>query len=143
MLSLLKNVYLLDINSIKQDVERLWEEYQNILDKKEISWEEINKARAILYFLGHIFTEKIALESLIGRVNLIKPKILIDDFLAAIDSEDKIILNKYKNNEHFLKLKNFYLIVKSIKNRVNRDSTYLDEETFDEIYSRLRPKDYY
>ena len=143
MLTLLKNVYLLDTDGIRQNIERLWKEYQDILDNKAANWEDINRARSILYFLGHIFTEKIALESLARRVNLIRPKILIDDFLTAIDSDNKLLLNKYKNNEQFFQLKKFYLIVKSIKNRVNRDSTYLDEETFNKKYNKLKPKDYF
>ena len=143
MLNLLKNVYLFDIDGIVNDIERLWKEYQNILDKKEANWEEINKARAILYFLGHIFTEKIALESLERRIIFIQPKISLDNFLLAIDSQDEKILEKYKNNKKFSQLQKFYLIVKSIKNRVNRDSTYLDEETFNKKFKRLKPKDYF
>ena len=140
---MLKNVYLFDIYKIDSDIERLWRQYQDILDKKEVNWEEINKARAILYFLGHIFTEKIALESLERRIKFIQPKIFIDDFLLAIDSRDRKILKKYKNNKKFSQLQEFYLIVKSIKNRVNRDSTYLDEETFNEKFSQLKPKNYF
>ena len=143
MLDLLKNVYLFDIDSIGNDIERIQQEYQDILDKKEINWEEINKARAILYFLGHIFTEKIAFESLERRIKFIQPKISLDNFLLVIDSQDKEILEKYKNNKKFEQLKKFYLIVKSIKNRVNRDSTYLDEETFNKKFKRLKPKDYF
>jgi len=143
MLNLLKNVYLLDVKAVKADIERLWGEYQDILNNKEASWDEINRARAILYCLGHIFTEKIALESIERRIKLISPKISIDNFLLAIDSNDKKILNQYRNNKKFSRLKDFYLTVKNIKNRVNRDSTYLDEETFNEIYNNLKPKNYY
>ncbi len=143
MLDLLKNVYLFDIDSIASDIERLWREYQNILDQKDVNWEEINKARAILYFLGHIFTEKVALESLERRIKFVQPKISLDNFLLAIDSHDEKVLEKYKNNKKFNKLQKFYLVVKSVKNRINRDSTYLDEETFNKKFNRLRPKDYF
>ena len=95
------------------------------------------------YFLGHIFTEKIALESLERRIKFIRPKISLDNFLLVIDSQDEKVLGKYKNNKKFNRLQEFYLIVKSIKNRVNRDSTYLDEETFNKKFNRLKPKNYF
>jgi hypothetical protein len=143
MLSLLKNIYLLDNQKIKKDVERLWQRYQAILDKKNPTWEEANEARAILYSIGNLYPEKIALESLERRVKLIKPKITLDNFLMAIDSKDKKMLAEYKNNKKFNQLKEFYLIVKAIKNKVNRDNTYLDEKTFNKMYKKLRPRDYF
>ncbi len=143
MLSLLKNIYLLDNDKIKSDIERLWQRYQAILGRKNPCWQEANEARAILFFLGNIFVEKIALESLEKRVALIKPRISLDDFLLAIDSKDKKVLTKYKNNKKFDQLKEFYLIVKSIKNKVGSDGTYLNEATFNKIYNKLKPKNYF
>ena len=142
MKDLLKYTYLLDTKKIKESLEDLWKRYQRILDNKELSWEELNEARAILYFIGYLYPEKIALESLEKRIESIKPAISLNEFLLAIDRNDKEVLNKYKDNERFNKLKDFYLIVKNIKNHT-KYNTYLDEERFNKIYSKFKPKDYF
>ena len=142
MKDLLKYTYLLNIKKIEQDIEDLWNRYQEILNSRRSSWEDLNEARAILFFLGYLYPEKIALESLEKRVQFIKPKINLDDFLSVVDKDDKKTLKKYKNNRKFNKLKEFYLIVKSIKNRV-KNNTYLDEGKFNKLYSKLKPKNYF
>lgn len=142
MKDLLKYTYLLDIKNIENEIAYLWERYQKILNSKKLSWEDLNEARAILYFLGYLYPEKIALESLESRIKIIKPKISLDKFLLAIDGNDKKILKKYKDNEKFNKLEKFYLIVKNIKNKVKNNS-YLDEQRFNKIHSKLKPKDYF
>ena len=142
MKDLLKYTYLLNTVKIKENIENLWQRYQQILGNKNSSWEDLNEARAILYFIGYLYPEKIALESLEKRIKYIKPKINLDKFLLIVDRKDKNILNKYKNNKKFNNLKEFYLIVKNIKNRV-KNNAYLDEERFHKIYSKLKPKDYF
>lgn len=142
MKDLLKYTYLLDTEKIKESIENLWKRYQRIVNSKKPSWEELNEARATLYFIGYLYPEKIALESLERRIGSIKPTLSLDEFLLAIDRNNKKILNKYKDNERFNKLKDFYLIVKNIKNRV-KNNTYLDEGRFNKIYSKLKPKDYF
>lgn len=140
MKDLLKYTYLLDIEKIKESIENLWQRYQEILKKP--SWEELNEARAILYFIGYLYPEKIALESLEKRIKSIEPNISLDEFFLAIDRNDKEVLDRYRDNEKFNKLKEFYLIVKDIKNRV-RNNAYLDEERFNEIYSKFKPENYF
>ena len=142
MKDLLKYTYLLNTIKIKESIESLWQRYQGILDNKKSSFEDLNEARAILYFLGYLYPEKIALESLENRVKYIKPAISLDEFLLAIDRNDKEFLNIYKDNKEFNKLKDFYLAIKDIKNRV-KNNTYLDEWRFNKIYSKLKPKDYF
>lgn len=142
MKSLLKNTYLLNTQKIKKDIERLWGRYQRILKNKKSSWEELNEARAILYFLGYLYPEKIALESLGSRIKYIKPKISLDNFFLAIDRNNKKILNRYKDNKKFNRLRDFYLTVRDIKNRV-KNNTYLDEGRFNKLYSKLKPKTYF
>lgn len=139
---LLKNTYLLKTQKIKKDIERLWRRYQRILKNKKSSWEDLNEARAILYFLGYLYPEKIALESLESRIKYIKPKINLDNFFLATDRNNKKILNRYKDNKKFNRLRDFYLTVRDIKNRV-RNNTYLDEGRFNKLYSKLKPKDYF
>lgn len=142
MKDLLKYTYLLDIEKIRRNIENLWQRYQRILDNEESCWDDLNEARAILYFLGYLYPEKIALESLEKRIKEIEPTINLDNFLLAIDRDDKRILNGYRSNEKFNRLKNFYLIIKDIKNRVENQS-YLDEKRFNEIYSKLKPDNYF
>src|SRR3989339_385555 len=119
MLDLLKNIYIFDVEMMGDCLEKLWNRYQDI------------------------FTKDIALESLERRIKFVEPEISIDDFLLAIDSNNEKILSIYKEDDKFNKLKNFYLLVKGIKNRVNQDGTYLDEETFNKKYDKLRPDDYF
>lgn len=142
MKDLLKYTYLLDVKNIGESIDRLWQKYQGILNNEKSSWEDLNEGRAILYFLGYLFPEKIALESLENRIKYVKPVISLDKFLLVIDRNDKKFLDKYKNNKKFNKLKEFYLVIKNIKNRV-KNNTYLDEERFNKIYSKLKPKGYF
>ncbi|MDD5552018.1 MAG: hypothetical protein PHI88_02585 [Candidatus Pacebacteria bacterium] len=139
---LLKYTYLLDVEKIKKRIEIIWGRYQTILNNENSSFKDLNEARAILYFLGCLYPEKIALESLEKRIKHIKPPITLDEFFLAIDTKDKKILNRYKKDNKFNKLKDFYLIVKDIKNRV-KNNTYLDEGRFNKIFSKLKPKDYF
>ncbi len=142
MKNLLKYTYLLNTKEIEKSIERLWKRYQNILNSKKSSWKSLNEARTILYLLGYLYPEKIALESLEKRIQYIEPAISLDEFLSAIDENNIKILNKYKKNKKFNTLKDFYLIIKRIKNRVKNNS-YLDEERFNKIYFETKPKDYF
>jgi len=142
MKELLKHTYLFDIKAIKKDIERLWGRYQKILDNKKSSWEELNEARAILYFVGRLYSETIALEAIERRIEFVKPKINLDKFFLIIDRNDVKNLKKYSKDGKFNKLKEFYLIVKNIKNRV-KNGVYLDEERFNKAYSMLRPKNHF
>lgn len=142
MKDLLKYTYLLDTKNIKKSIENLWDEYQEILGKKNLTWEGLNEARAILYFIGYLYPEKIALESLEKRIKFVKPSITIDEFLLTIDGSDAKILKKYAKNKEFIQLKDFYLIVKGMKNRV-KGKSYLDEKKFNEIFKKMKPKNYF
>jgi hypothetical protein len=142
MTELLKYTYLLDVKRIRRSIELLWSRYQGILDNGKSSWEDLNEARAILYFIGYLYPEKIALQSLTSRIKHIKPRISLDRFFLSVDRNDKAILGKYEKNDNFNKLKEFYLAVKDIKNRV-KNNAYLDEERFNGLYSKLKPKDYF
>jgi len=142
MKNLLKYTYLLDTKNIKKNIENLWDRYQKIIDSKKSSWEDLNEARAILYFIGYLYPEKIALDSLEKRIEYIRPKIGLDEFLSAIDRKNIRILKKYRKNKRFNQLRDFYLIVKDIKNRT-KNGTYLDEGRFNKIHNKLKPKNYF
>src|SRR3990172_145331 len=123
MKDLLKYTYLLDMEKIDASIEKLWKRYQEILGNKKSDWEDLNEARAILYFIGYLYSEKIVLDSLEKRIKFVKPAINLDKFLLAIDRNDAKILKKYAKNKKFSQLKDFYLIVKDIKNRT-KNGTY-------------------
>ena len=142
MKDLLKYTYLLDTENIKKSIKKLWNRYQKILDNRKSNWENLNEARAILYFVGYLYPEKIALDSLEKRIKFVKPSISLDKFLLAIDRDDIKILKKYAKNRRFNQLKGFYLIVKDIKNRT-KNGTYLDEGRFNSIYKKLKPRNYF
>ncbi len=142
MTNLLKYTYILNVVGIKREIERLWSRYQSILDNGTASWEELNEARAILYLLGYLYPEKIALESIKTRVLILNPPIDLDEFLRAIDIGDEKVLNLYVGNRQFEKIREFYLAVKGIKNRV-KNGSYLDEDRFNEIYGKTKPSDYF
>ena len=142
MKDLLKYTYLLDITKMEKSIKKLWDRYQEILDDKKSTWEDLNEARAILYFIGYLYPEKIALDSLEKRIKYILPSIGLDEFLSVIDGKNTRILKKYAKNKIFIQLKDFYLIVKDIKNRT-KNGTYLDEGRFNRIYNKLKPEDYF
>lgn len=139
MLKILKKTYLLDNNGLKKEIDKEWKRYEAIIGKKNPNWEELNEARAILYVLGYLFPEKIALESLRKRVKYIKPKISLEKFLISVHTKDL----KYSRNKEYLILKEFYNIVKSIKNKIGSDGSYLNEKTFNKAYIKKRPKNYF
>jgi len=141
VIELFSCTYRMDLAGIKKYLEQLWREYQVIINGKP-NWKQINRARAILYFIGHIYPEWIAVQSLERRVRFIKPSITLDLLLIAVDRNDKKVMKKYQRSEVFQKLVQYYKIVKNIKNRVV-NGTYLDEATFNKRYKKLQPKDYY
>jgi hypothetical protein len=145
IVDLIKFTYLLDLEGIKRSINVLWVEYQKILDDPGASWDDVNRARAILYFLGNIFAEKISVESLERRIKFIKPEISLLNFLSAIDCDNPKVLKSYSDNSRFQAMKEFYLIVKDLKMRINKegDRLYLDEDRFNRKYKKLKPKNYF
>lgn len=142
MKDLLKYTYLLNTEKLEKRINYLWRRYQKILDDKDATFDDLNEARAILYFLGYLYPEKVALEAIENRVKYIEPKITIHEFLKIVDGNEEKALRRYQNNEKFKKLKEFYLLVKGIKNRV-KNGSYLDEDRFNEIYLKAKPKKYF
>ncbi|TSC95391.1 MAG: hypothetical protein Athens101410_570 [Parcubacteria group bacterium Athens1014_10] len=131
MLDLLKYTYLFDIKKIRESIEKLWQRYQKILNDENSTAEDLYEARVILYILGYFYPEKFALEAIERRIQYIEPKITLENFLKIVDSEKDC--NKY--NEIFNKLRDFYLIIKDIKNR-KQNGSYLDEERFNKIFTK-------
>ena len=141
IIDLLACTYRLDVAGVEKKLKIFLSEDQKIIHQKS-NWKNINRARAILYFIGYIYPEWITVQSLERRIRFIKPPLTLNAFLVTVDRNDQRILKKYKNNEKFKKLSRFYKIVKSVKNKV-ANGTYLDENTFNEQYEKLKPKDHF
>lgn len=130
---------MMEPKKIQRELDKLWDRYQFIINKKEPSWEEINEARAILFLTGQIYCEKIAVEAIERRLHLLKEKLSLIDFFVAIDKNSKK-LNELRKDELFVKLEDFYRVIKGYKNRYAGGKYYLDEEKFIEKHGKVNPK---
>jgi hypothetical protein len=134
---LLKNTYLMDVSAVDDDLKRLWSRYQEILKKP--NWKDLNEARAILYLVGNVYCEKIAPEAIEKRLHLLKKPISLVDFFSIVDGKSKK-LDKLRKDKLFLKLENFYILVKNFKNEFGGGKYYLDEEKFIKLYNKFNPE---
>ncbi len=141
MIELMKWTYLLDNEKIKKELDKLWKKYQDILKNNSSSWEDFNEARAILYLTGNIYCEQIAVGAIERRLHLLKEKLSLMEFFDLIDKESKR-LNELRKDELFLKLEEFYRIIKEYKNKYNEGKYYLDEEKFIKNYEDKNPNKY-
>jgi len=114
----------------------LWKRYQEICDKP--SWEALNEARAILYFVGKIYCEKIAPEAIERRLHLLEKPLKLVDFFILVDSESKE-LDWRRKDALFLVLEKYYNEVKKFKNKFVGGKYYLDEERFVNLYNKYNP----
>ncbi|MFA6184085.1 MAG: hypothetical protein WC682_03205 [Parcubacteria group bacterium] len=134
---LLKNTYLLDVEKIKERLNKLWDRYQKILKKP--TWKNLNEARAILYLTGQIYCEKIAPEAIERRLHLLKCPMSLLEFLSLVDSGSKEKLKKSRKDGLFVELEKYYKLIKNFKNKFNGGKYYLDEERFIDLYNRYNP----
>lgn len=138
MIGLMKYTYLMEPDKVKEELNKLWDKYQQIINNKSSTWEEVNEARAILYLTGQIYCEQIAIEAIDRRLHLLKNKMSLTDFLNLIDKNSKE-LDELRKDELFKKLEQFYRVIKEYKNRYNRGKYYLDEEKFLKKYEDINP----
>jgi len=139
MIVLMKYTYMMEPEKIQEELDRLWDRYQEILEDPNSDWEKVNEARAILYLTGQVYCEEIATEAIKRRLHLLKEKIELIDFFNLID-KDSERLNKLRKDELFTKLEKFYRIIKAYKNKYNKGKFYLDEEKFIEGYQKQNPE---
>lgn len=138
MLNTIKHTYVLDTDKINSTLEGLWDRYQRIL--KNPNWEDLQEARAILYFIGEIYTEKIAVEAIERRLHLLKVPLSIDEFFHVVDLPSRRgKLDEYRRDELFCELEKLYLIIKKYKNKDVGGKYYLDEEKFIALYNQHNP----
>ena len=96
----------------------MWNKYLQNIEDKNCTVDDIYGARAILYFLGYLYVEKIALEAIKNRLY----EMSLEEFLIRADKKEI-------NNE----LTKFYGIIKNIKNR-NYKGSYLGEDLFNKVW---------
>jgi hypothetical protein len=123
---------------IKEELDNLWNRYQEIISQENPPWEEINEARAILFLTGQIYCEKIAVEAIERRLHLLKAKLSLVEFLELIDKNSER-LEELRKDELFDKLEKFYRIIKGYKNKYLQGKYYLEEEKFLKIYEKVNP----
>lgn len=136
MIDVLKYTYLLDVSKINKSLEDLWTKYEAILKKP--NWEDLNEARAILYFIGYIYCEQIAEEAIERRLHLLKKPLNLLDFYSLVDSQSSQI-NEYRKDPLFVKLEDYYNLIKKNKNRFTGGKFYMDEEKFIKLYNEYNP----
>jgi hypothetical protein len=135
MIELMKYTYLMEPKKVKEELDKLWEKYQKIIQDKNPSWESINEARSILFLTGQIYCEQIAVEAIERRLHLLKEKISLVEFFNLIDKRSDE-LGELRKDELFRKLEEFYKIIKEYKNRYSGGKFYLDEEKLIEKYNQ-------
>ena len=136
MIELMKYTYLMEPKKIKQELEKLWKRYQKLLKKSD--WESINEARSILYLIGQIYLEQIAVEAIERRLHLLKEKLTLLEFFDIIDKKSEKLKDLRKEGL-FKRLEEFYIIVKQYKNKYVGGKYYLDEEKFIQEYNKKNP----
>jgi len=138
MIDLMKYTYLMKPEKISEELDKLWNKYQEIISLENPTWKEINEARAILFLTGKIYCEKIAVEAIERRLHLLKEKLSLIEFFDLIDKNSEK-LEKLRKDELFKKLEKFYRVIKSYKNKYVKGKYYLEEEKFLKIYEKVNP----
>jgi len=134
----MKYTYLLENNKIKKELELMYQKYSGFLAKAEEVWQELNEARAILYLTGDVYCEQIATGAIQRRLPLLKQPLQLTEFLQLIDSNSER-LDELRQDELFVKLEEFYRIIKEYKNKYSKGKFYLDEEKFIDTYNKFNP----
>ena len=138
MINLMKYTYLMEPKKIQEELDNLWNKYQEIINQEKPTWEEINEARAILFLTGQIYCEQIAVGAMERRLHLLKVKLSLVEFLDLIDKNSER-LEELRKDELFNKLEKFYRIIKGYKNKYIKGKYYLEEEKFLKIYEKVNP----
>jgi len=136
MKELLKYTYLMEVDKIGAELEKLWDRYQDILSNPD--WEKLNEARAILFLIGNVYCEKIVPEAIERRLHLLNKPMSLVEFLSEVDGRS-INLPTLREDPLFSQLEKFYLIVKEFKNKNVGGKYYIDEEKFIELYNQYNP----
>lgn len=129
---------MMEPDKIQGELDKLWNQYKSIIDKKNPTWPEINKARSILYLTGNLFCEEIAVTAIERRLHLLKEKLSLIEFFNLIDTKSEK-LKELRKDDLFVKLESFYNIIKKFKNNYTGGKYYLEEEKFIKLYNEINP----
>jgi len=121
MEEILKYTYKFDLEKLSEAIENLWNRYVQIIENKNCTEDDIYSARAILYFMGYLYVENIALGAIKNRLY----DMSLEEFLIKADKKEI-------DND----LTKFYEIIKSLKNKEYKGS-YLGEDFFNSVYERV------
>lgn len=138
MINLMKHTYLFEIDKIKTELEKLWERYLAILNNENSNWKDLNEARAILFIIGNVYCEDVAVKAIEKRLHLLKNKLTPIEFFNLIDS-NSARLTELRKEKLFTDLEEFYKIIKEFKNKNSKGKFYLDEDIFIEKYNKANP----
>jgi hypothetical protein len=138
VISLMRHTYLMDIENIQKELDKLWDRYYDIINSEVPTWDEVNEARALLYLTGGIYCEKIAPEAIERRLHLLEVKLSLIEFLDLIDKESNR-LDELRRDKLFVVLEKFYRVVKGYKNKYVGGRYYREEERFLKKYDEVNP----
>jgi hypothetical protein len=123
---------MLDINKVKEDLKKIWERYQFLLDNAKTE-EEITEARVYIYFLGNFYAETFGKEAIEYRLKNLHLTPL--EFYMMVDKNSPK-LKEYRKIDLFNKLERLYRLIKSYKMK-EVNGSYLDENKFNEKYTKI------
>ena len=138
MIDLIKYTYLMRTDKVEEELNIMHQKYQHILTKAEDMWDELNEARAILFLIGNVYCESIAIQEIERRLHLLKHPLSLIEFLDLIDKNSEK-LEELRKDELFKTLENFYRIIKKYKNKYDGGKYYLNEEKFINFYNLFNP----
>ncbi len=138
LIDLMTYTYLFDIPKIKKALNKYWNEYESIIKNKNSTFEDLNKARAILFLVSNYYCEQIAPIAIERRLPCLSKKMTLVDFLEIVDKKQK---KKYLKEELFKKLVEYYDLIRDFKNSHIKDNRYHFEKEFLENYNKKRPKE--
>lgn len=138
MIDLIKYTYLMRTDKVEEELNIMHQKYQHILKKAEDMWDELNEARAILFLMGNVYCESIAIQAIERRLHLLKHPLSLVEFLDLIDKNSEK-LEELRKDELFKTLENFYRIIKKYKNKYEGGKYYLNEEKFINFYNLFNP----
>jgi len=138
MIELMKYTYLMQPEKVQEELNKLWNRYQSIINQENPSREDMNEARAILFLTWQIYCEQVAVEAIERRLHLLPETFSLIDFFMVIDSKSERLENLRKH-KLFNKLERYYEIIKAYKNRYIQGKYYLEEEKFIEKYRKISP----
>ena len=116
MIEPMKYTYLMEPEKVQEELEKLWNRYQSIINQEKPSREEMNEARAILFLTGNLYCEQVAVAAIERRLHLLPEPFSLIDFFMVIDSNSER-LERLRKHKLFNKMERYYEVIKAYKNK--------------------------